>query len=354
MGATHGPATARRGIRSAALLLPLLLGGAASAAPPPDPQRDGVELPVTPVPRLGEAAELYFSPDGGSLIGTARREGDDRHRVYTTTIDGQTIRRINDKGRDACSFYFPDGQHVVWTSTRDREDLPAGNYSDPRDYPQGAELYVSRTDGSEVRRLTNNGVYDAEVSVSPDGKWVLFTRQTDGKLDLWRVRPDGSGEVQITHTDDWQEGGAFYLPDGETILFRAWKREDEGRRPLDMTIFTIRHDGIGLRQVTHDPGTNWAPHPAPDGRHFTYVRLVPPHNFEVYLGDLATGESRRLTWNDAFDGFPALSPDGRTLVFASGRALAPGSRTLSTYLMDVSSLGLSPAPGPRTAGGVTR
>lgn len=81
---------------------------------------------------------------GHSFPLTARREGDPWHGVYTTTIDGQTIRRINDKGRAACSYYFPDGQQVVWTSTRDREDLPAGNYSDPRDYPQGAELYVSK------------------------------------------------------------------------------------------------------------------------------------------------------------------------------------------------------------------
>ena len=333
----------------AALVALGLLGGAALAAFPAGLPSDGQELPVTRLARLGEAAEVYFSPDGASLIGTARRPGDEWHHVYTTTLDGQTIRRINDKGRDACSYYFPDGKHIVWTSTRDHEELPPGNYSDPRDYPQGAELYVSNPDGSDVRRLTNNSVYDAEVSVSPDGKWVLFTRQRDGKLDLWRVRPDGTEEFQITHTDDWQEGGSFYLPDSETILFRAWKRQDEGKKPLEMTVFTIRHDGTGLRQVTHDPGTNWAPHPAPDGRHFTYVRLLPPHNFEVYLGDLQTGESRRLTWNEAFDGFPAFSPDGRTLVFASGRDGAPGEHKLEVYLMDVSSLGLGPAAAARAA-----
>jgi Tol biopolymer transport system component len=38
--------------------------------------------------------------------------------------------------------------------------------------------------GGDIRRLTNNNVYAAEVSVSPDGQWVLFGRQTDGKMDL--------------------------------------------------------------------------------------------------------------------------------------------------------------------------
>jgi len=106
------------------------------------------------------------------------------------------IKRINDRGEDACSFYFPDGQHLVWTSTRDHPELPKGNYSDPKDYPQGAELYRSDLDGGHVERLTHNAQYDAEVSVSPNGAWVLFARETKGKLDLWRMRPDGSGQEQ--------------------------------------------------------------------------------------------------------------------------------------------------------------
>lgn len=319
---------------------------AVAAAAVPSVAATDQELPLRRFTALGEAAEVYFSPDGRSLVGTARREGDPWHRAYTAAVDGSWFHRLNDRGHDACSYYFPDGQHVVWTSTRDHPELREGSYSDPLDYPQGAELYVSRPDGSEVRRLTNNLQYDAEVSVSPDGRWVLFTRQVDGKLDLWRIRPDGTGEEPITRTDDWQEGGAFYLPDSETILYRAWKKADDGVRGRPMTIFTIRHDGTGPRQVTHDPGTNWAPHPAPDGRHFAYVRLLPPGNFELFLGDLETGESRRLTWNDAFDGFPAFSPDGRTLVFASGRDAAPGTRRLEVYFMDVSSLGLG---APKTA-----
>jgi len=69
--------------------------------------------------------------------------GDDSYHVYTLNVDGANIRRINDRGDDACSFYFPDGKRIVWTSTRDHPELPKGNYSDPSNYPQGAELYTS-------------------------------------------------------------------------------------------------------------------------------------------------------------------------------------------------------------------
>lgn len=306
-------------------------------------QTEGVELPSWRIPNLGEAAECYFSPDGQRLIGNAKLEGDTEFHVYTFRLDGSEIRRLNDKGVDACSYFFPDGRRVLWTSTRDNPDMPRGNFSDPNDYPQGAELYTSALDGTDVRRLTRNRYYDAEATVSPDGRWIVFTRQVDGRLDLYRMRPDGSGEVQITRTPDWQEGGAVYLPDSETLIFRAWRIEDQGRRGLPMTIFTIKHDGTDLRQITEEPGTHWAPYPAPDGQHFVFVKLLPPGNFEIFLMNLLTKAQRRLTYHEGFDGFPAISPDGRLMAFASSRDARPGERKLYTRLMDISSLRLGPA-----------
>ena len=303
---------------------------------------EGKEFKVWKIPNVSNGAEFYFSPDGKSMIGNAKFEGDSSHQVYTMKIDGTNIKKINGIGEDACSYYFPDGQKLIWTSTRDNLDLLKGDWSNAKEYPTGAELYTSDLDGGNVVRLTSNKYYDAEVSVSPDGKKILFTRQIDGKCDLWVMNADGTDEHQVTFTEEWQEGGSFYLNDNETIIYRAWLRKDDGKRGTPMTIFTIKDDGTDLKQITFDEGTNWAPHPAPDGDHFAFIRILPPFNFEIYLMSIKTGEQTRLTYNDAFDGFPVISPDGKLLAFSSNRDEAKGIRKLSPYLMDISSLNLDP------------
>jgi TolB protein len=273
------------------------------------------------------------------LVAEGRESGS---LTYTFTDQGENITRINDRGQDACSYFFPDQKRLVWTSTRDNMDMPIGNWSDSNDYPQGAELYSSDLDGSNVVRLTDNEWYEAEVSVSPDGKWIVFGRQVDGEMDLWRMRPDGSEQEQITFTEDWQEGAPFYMPDNETIMTRAWKRSEYGKiRPTPMTVFTVNAETKEIVPRTFDRDMNWAPYPAPDGRHYVFVRVSENNNWDVYLGDLAGGDPMRLTWHEGFDGFPSLSPDGTKMLFArsSGEGFMSG---LTTWVMDVSSLNLGP------------
>lgn len=300
------------------------------------------EFEVWAIPNIDEGAEFYFSPDGKGLIGNAKFENDTTHQVYTFKIDGTDILRVNDKGEDACSYYFPDGKQLVYTSTKDHPDLPKGNWSNANDYPQGAELYLCDLDGSNVKRLTNNKYYDAEVCVSPDGEWILFGRQTDGKMDLWLMRPDRSDEHQITFTEDLQEGGAFWI-DNETIIYRAWERKVQGTRPMPMSIFTMKKDGSDVKRITHDDGTNWAPYPAPDKEHFVFVKFLQPRNYEIFLMSLKTCEQTRLTYNESFDGLPSISPDGKLLQFASNRGASPEQKMkIRPYLMDISSLQLGP------------
>ncbi len=105
--------------------------------------------------------------------------------------------------------------------------MPPGNWSDDADYPQGAELYTSDLEGEQHQAPDQQPWYDAEATVSPDGKWIVFGRQIDGNADLWRMKADGTEQTQLTFTEDWQEGAAYFLPDSETVIFRAWKQQRE-------------------------------------------------------------------------------------------------------------------------------
>lgn len=308
------------------------------------------ERPFYMIPNVPPAAEAYFAPDSYHLIAQTNdpravksRFGTSGNLTYTFSIEGTNLQAANDRGQDACSYFFPDQKRLVWTSTRDNLDMDPGNWSDQNEYPQGAELYISDLDGGNRIRLTDNDYYEAEVSVSPNGEWVVFGRQIDGKMDLWKMRPDGSDEQQVTFTEDWQEGAPFFLPDNETIMFRAWRQSQYGKvSPTPMTVFTIKHDGSNWRRYTFDESMNWAPYPAPDGRHYVFVRVAPGNNWEVYLGDLAGGEPKQLTHFSGFDGLPSLSPDGTKLAWARSTAKEGFMRGIQTFIMDVSDLGIGP------------
>jgi Tol biopolymer transport system component len=211
---------------------------------------------------------------------------------------------------------------------------------------------MSDLKGGNVKRLTNNKYYDAEISVSPDGKWIVFGRQIDGNADLWRMKSDGTEQTQLTFTSDWQEGEAYFMPDSETVIFRAWKNSDKQRleeqdrkngtrSQTPMNIYSMRILGpdrdVQPRTFTSD--TNWAPFPAPDGRHFLVVRILEGGNWELFLADMAGGEPVRLTYNAGWDGMGAFSPDGRKMVYTRSE---PGSHALYSWVMDVSSLNLGP------------
>jgi Tol biopolymer transport system component len=109
-----------------------------------------------------------------------------------------------------------------------------------------------------------------------------------------------------------------------------------------MNLYTLKILGPDrdVQQRTFSYDTNWAPFPAPDGRHFLVVRILERGNWELFLGDLADGSKmQRITYNEGWDGMGAFSPDGKKMVLTRGE---PGSRALYSYVMDVSSLNLGP------------
>ncbi|MFZ1624721.1 MAG: hypothetical protein WAU48_08050, partial [Gammaproteobacteria bacterium] len=106
------------------LLLAAPLASAEEAAAPA--AQAGTELPVRLIPNVPKNAEAYYGPDSFHIIAQTQdpqalkaKGRDSGALTYIFTDQGTDVHRINDKGQDACSYFFPDGKRIVWTSTKD-------------------------------------------------------------------------------------------------------------------------------------------------------------------------------------------------------------------------------------------
>jgi Tol biopolymer transport system component len=307
-----------------------------------DALRDPREVHLANIRQLtfgGENAEAYWSADGKQLIFQSKRDGLECDQIFVMDKDGGNVHRVsNGKGRTTCSYIFPGGQRILYASTQLSGDAcpPPPDYSKGyvwKLYP-GYEIFTANADGSDIKRITNNPGYDAEATLSPDGKTIIFTSLRDGDLDLYTMRADGSHVKRITKELGY-DGGAFFSRDGKRIVWRASRPKTDAEvaayrelvaesqiRPMELELFVADADGKHPRQVTKNKAANFGPYFFPDGKRIIYASNVADQggrNFDLWMiRDDGTG-AEQVTFNESFDGFPMFSPDGKSLVFASNR-----------------------------------
>jgi Tol biopolymer transport system component len=296
----------------------------------------------------GENAEAYWSEDGHKLIFQSTRDGWPCDQEYVLELSTGAVRRVSTgTGRTTCGYFYDHDRRVLFSSTH----LAADTCPPLPDYSQGYawavydeyDIFTARADGSDLKQLTRTPGYDAEATVSPDGKTIIFTSVRDGDLDLYTMRTDGGGVRRLTDRLGY-DGGAFFSRDGQWICWRAGYPPDSAAgayrellsrhlvRPSAMDLWVMRADGSGKRQVTNKLGASFAPYFTPDNRSLIYSsnwENPRGRNFDLYLVGMDGGEPVPVTRDPTFDGFPMFSPDGRWLAFSSNRgARARGETNL--------------------------
>jgi Tol biopolymer transport system component len=287
----------------------------------------------------GNNAEAYFSRSGRQLIFQRQEDltaGCDQE--YVMNIDGSGMRRVsNGKGRTSCGYFYDNDKRILYSSTFEfdaacpvRPDMSKGYV-----WPLGHfEIYTAASDGSGLSKLTDDKAYNAEATVSPDGKRIIFTSTRDGDIDLYSMNIDGSDVRRVTSRIGY-DGGAFYSPNGKQIVWRASYPVTAADtadyesllaqrlvRPAALEIWVANADGSEPRQVTRVGGANFAPFFSHDGKQiiFTSNHLDPKgRNFDLFLINVDGTGLQQVTTDPDFDGFPMFSPDGKKLVFASNR-----------------------------------
>jgi len=315
-------------------------------------------------------AEAYFSFDGTKLIfqstndwskdvlGNRSKQADAGlgcYQMYVMDTENEAVRLVSTgKGATTCGYFFPGDRRVLYSSTH-----AAGPNCPPKPKRDGAyrwalddyDVYAANLSGQDMQRLTSSPGYDAEATISPDGKTIVWTSVKDGDLDLYTMSLDGTNVRRLTD-DVGYDGGAFFSPDSKRIVYRAAHPTDPSEvakykellaqrliEPGQLELFIMNADGSGKKQVTTTGASNFSPYFHPDGKRIIFSSNIETRgeggrpSFHLYLvGDDGTG-LERLTTEGHFNSFPMFSPDGKRLVWVSDRqAKEPGE--FNVFLAD--------------------
>ena len=205
-----------------------------------------------------------WSPDGKRLAfgqGSALRN--DRVKdpeIYVMNADGSGVRRVTSMSVGMpyaidiyWSMWSPDGKQLVFEV----------RHFETADPPNRRAFFVVNVDGSGLRQLTpwslNAG---GRPDWSPDGKSILFrTVSTSNRHhgNLYTIRPDGTGLRKLTNYPAPKTviNGSF-SPDGKWIAF---SRFTDGPYPA---VYAMRANGTGVRRVSGNGAiydVDWGPRP---------------------------------------------------------------------------------------------
>jgi Tol biopolymer transport system component len=189
-------------------------------------------------------------------------------------------------------------------------------------------IYTLPATGGTPTRVTAKGRGPSYLhGWSPDGRWLVYTGIRGGgrELDVYKIPVTGGAEIRLTSAPGLDDGPEF-TPDGAYIYFNSSR---SGR----MQIWRMRPDGSQQQQVTNDGFNNWFPHISPDGKWIAYIAFPPDvaaddHPFYKHvllrLMPIGGGPARVIAYVYGGQGtinVPSWSPDGTRLAFVSNSTM---------------------------------
>ncbi len=193
--------------------------------------------------RPGVNSGATFSPDGKSIyLGMSMGSG--AADIYKINLKGDIETRLTKGPAGAINVepsLNPDGTKIAFSSERGGRPM----------------IYTMNSDGSNVKRMTFNGVYNSSPSWSPDGKKIAFAGQDEDHFDIFVMNADGSNIVRVTsakksngkwaHNED-----PSFSPDSRYVVYTS-------NRTGKNQIYISTVDGTEERRVTNDSSSYFKP-----------------------------------------------------------------------------------------------
>ena len=240
--------------------------------------------------------KLAFSSDRNREAVVATVEKREVKEVYIADYDGANARRITiNRNLNITPNWAPDGRSIAYTSYR--SGLP--------------DILISNIFAGTMENPTKGVGSNFLPVFSPDGARIAFMSNRDGNPEIYVINRNGSNLVRLTNNPA-TESTPTWSPSGTQIAFTS----DRSGSPQ---VYSVNADGSGLRRLTSESYADratWSP--APYNEIAFSARTGPGFDIKIY--NIATGETRQITFGEGTNESPAWSPNGRHLAFMSTRA----------------------------------
>lgn len=201
-----------------------------------------------------------LSFDGKTLVFSKNEKGRGS-RIYTIPIEGGPPKLITPEYPSYWHGISPDGRFLAYCAKRGEE----------------WDIYAIPTAGGEEIRLTNATGLDDGPEYSYDGQWIYFNSHRTGRMHLYRMKADGSGQEQLTfdELDNWFPHPS---PDNQSLVYISYLEDQKGSHPFgkDVTLRIMQLKDKKSVDLTvpfyGGQGTINVHSWSPDGKWIAYVR----------------------------------------------------------------------------------
>jgi TolB protein len=199
-----------------------------------------------------------ISPDNTQLVVSHHEKESGKSMIYILPVKGGEPQLITPNAPSYWHGWSPDGNTLAYCAERNSE----------------YDIYTIPVNGGKEIRLTQAEGLDDGPDYTADGKYIYFNSVRTGKMKIWRMKPDGSDQEQVTF-DAYNDWFAHPSPDGKYIVFVSYEPEVEGH-PANKNV-TLRIMPIAggepnvIAKLFGGQGTINVPSWSPDSKRFAFV-----------------------------------------------------------------------------------